>query len=203
MLLAAVVLIWIIAVGGGMTRMWRYASQPGEAARPPVTWPVASHLHHNQGQLTLVMFVHPHCTCSRATIGELAKLMARSANRVQAFVIFVQPPKVAESWSETDLWKSVTLIHGVTRVLDNGTQARRFGAMTSGQTVVYDTTGKLLFAGGITASRGHFGDNRGVTSIIALMGQSQPVQAGNTPVYGCPLFSARSKKGARPETCHR
>ena len=40
---------------------------------------------------------------------------------------------------------------------------------TSGQVVVYDAKGALLFSGGITAARGHMGDNAGRDRITALL----------------------------------
>ena len=41
---------------------------------------------------------------------------------------------------------------------------QRFGAETSGQTLLYDRDGRLLFSGGTTGSRGHDGDNAGFAS---------------------------------------
>jgi hypothetical protein len=38
------------------------------------------------------MAIHPHCPCSRASIGELSILMAHSRGRLAAFVVFVEPP---------------------------------------------------------------------------------------------------------------
>ena len=38
-------------------------------------------------------------------------------------------------------------------------------AITSGQTLLYDTKGHLVFSGGITGGRGHEGDNTGRESI--------------------------------------
>ena len=52
---------------------------------------------------------------------------------------------------------------------DDGAEARRFGAETSGQTLLYDEHGALLFSGGITGARGHAGDNAGRASLVALL----------------------------------
>ena len=48
---------------------------------------------------------------------------------------------------------------------DDGAEARRFGAETSGQTLLYDARGALAFSGGITGARGHAGDNAGRASL--------------------------------------
>ncbi len=52
---------------------------------------------------------------------------------------------------------------------DDGAEAKRFGAETSGQTLLYDERGTLAFSGGITGSRGHAGDNAGRASLLALI----------------------------------
>jgi hypothetical protein len=57
-----------------------------------------------------------------------------------------------------------------------------------------------MFAGGITESRGHSGDNAGRSAITAMvLGETLPKAAGHTPVYGCPLFDGAS--GLRKEEC--
>ncbi|MDB6139663.1 MAG: redB [Verrucomicrobiaceae bacterium] len=135
----------------------------------------------------LVMFAHPRCPCSSASIGELATLMARCQGRLGAQVWFFQPAGETEEWARTDLWRSAATIPGVTVHVDSeGIEARRFNAETSGQVALYSQAGSLLFQGGITLSRGHSGDNPGSDAIEALLCHqfSGPVQ---TPVFGCAL----------------
>jgi hypothetical protein len=74
----------------------------------------------------------------------------------------------------------------------DGKNAVAFGASTSGDVRVYDTSGALRFSGGITDGRGHEGDNTGLDSVLDLVrvGKS-PVSA--TPVYGCSLGICHTK----------
>jgi len=118
-----------------------------------------------------------------------------------AFVVFVTPPGFGENWTKTDLWSSVGLIPGVTRIIDNGAESNLFGAATSGQTMVYDHRGRLLFSGGITAARGHFGDNAGVSAIVALLGGPAHAGLARTAVYGCPLFAPSANHKDEPGKC--
>ena len=74
----------------------------------------------------------------------------------------------------------------------DGQEARLFHAVTSGQTVLYDSQGRLLFSGGITASRGHSGDNAGRSAIVSLVNAEVPDRT-ETLVFGCPLFSPKSE----------
>ena len=71
---------------------------------------------------------------------------------------------------------------------DEGIEARRFGVSTSGQTLLYDKAGALLFSGGITGARAHQGDNDGRRSIVALLNRKTPGRTA-TNVFGCSLFS--------------
>jgi hypothetical protein len=86
-----------------------------------------------------------------------------------------------------------------------GRESRRFGAATSGQTLLYAADGRLLFNGGITESRGHSGDNAGRSAILSLVLGLTSAPTGqplSTPVYGCPLFDESApcpRKG--DETC--
>jgi hypothetical protein len=187
-----------IAIVAGMAILWRYALTPGVAGAPPAFWPARSRLARKAGDLTLVMVVHPHCSCSRASIEELAGLMERARGRLDAKVIFIEPPGFDDRWARTDLWQSATAIHRVSTMIDDGREARLFGAATSGQTMVYGGDGRLLFSGGITAVRGHYGDNAGASAIAALLTRPATHGGGDrTAVYGCTLFAPRSASAKR------
>jgi len=169
--------------------MMAYANKAGDTGIAPTDWPISNNIAHNSGKPTLVMFIHPKCPCSSATIGELAVLMAHCAGRVDAHVFFVRPAGMAVEWVKTDTWAEAMRIPGVTvQRDDNGEEATRFGVKTSGDTALYDTKGHLLFHGGITAARGHSGDNNGRDAIEALL-SNQPAPQTTTPVFGCSLFS--------------
>jgi hypothetical protein len=187
------VTVWLAVVSGGLWFLWDYANTPGVAAASPTQWPTESRIHPARDQMTLVMLAHPHCPCTRASIGELASIMAHSEGRLSAYVLFIKPAGFSEHWEETDLWQNAARIPGVKVILDaDGEEARLFHAKTSGQTVLYDRDGRLLFRGGITASRGHFGDNAGEASIVSIVNAEVPDRT-ETSVFGCPLFDPQSE----------
>ena len=79
---------------------------------------------------------------------------------------------------------------------ENGLEAARFGAQTSGHTLVFDSNGRLVFSGGITATRGHVGANAGENAVLAALRQQIP-ERGRTSVFGCSLAQrVSSKEGA-------
>lgn len=185
--------LWLFAVSSGLWVLWSYANTPGAGARPPQRWPADSQIQRAPDRATLVMLVHPQCPCSRASIGELAALMAQTRGRVTAYVLFLKPPGFSKDWEKTDLWQSAASIPGVNVITDDGgAEAQRFHAATSGQTVLYDASGRLLFGGGITGSRGHPGDNAGRSAIVSLV-NTGVAERTETVVFGCPLFDKNSE----------
>jgi hypothetical protein len=193
--------IWLSAAAVGLALMAVYANRPGEAAKAPAQWPLGSGLHRDAALPTLVMVAHPKCDCTRASVAELAELIARVRRPPRVFVVFIQPPGVdAETWTRTDLWSMAARIPGTTLVRDDGgVEAERFGARTSGQTLLYDVEGRLVFDGGTTGSRGHVGDNLGFSSLVDLLGGGAPTDA-HTPVYGCDLFAPGERAGVTRPT---
>ncbi|GAA5118519.1 hypothetical protein JIN84_15905 [Luteolibacter yonseiensis] len=184
-ILAAV--IWLLVVVGGMGALMKYSMTPGPATGIPTSWPVSSRIALDVTKPNLILFAHPHCPCTAATIGELEILMNDRPGRLNAQVWFIKPEGVSKGWEETALWRKASAIPGVTVHRDDDlSEAKRFHAGTSGLTLVYAPDGHLLFQGGITLSRGHAGDNAGRDAIMALLDQKQP-QEFHTPAYGCPL----------------
>jgi hypothetical protein len=171
----------------------------GALAAAPAHWPSASGLTRTPGRSTVVLFAHPKCSCTRASLSELNVVMNHESEGTEAFVVFQRPSGVSDDFVETDTWADVTRIPSTRRVLDRGgIEAARFGAKTSGQVVVYDARGALVFEGGITASRGHAGDNMGRQLLIeALHGGRGP--AGEHEVFGCELFGDAGAARTMPE----
>ena len=195
--------VWVAALGSGFTVLLRYASAPGAMdAVPQLAWPADSRLGRRAHRPTLVLFAHPHCPCSRASISELARLLPRLPDGLEAYVLFVRPDETSPDWDRTDLWRSAVAIPGVTVLEDEeGVEAERFHALTSGLTIVYDGEGRLLFRGGITSARGHEGDSFGRERIISLLTTGK-ADRNDSPVFGCALGPAHraSAKGLEDES---
>jgi hypothetical protein len=203
--LALIFFSWIAGVAIGMALLVHYSNTPGAAGAPPIHWPADSTVPRPTDEPTLLMFVHPHCPCSRSSIGELATLMRHCRDRVDAHVLFVRPAHMPEEWEKTDLWRSASAIPGVSVQSDaEGVEARHFGAATSGAVVLYDRAGELIFYGGITGARGHFGDNVGRQSVTALLTGERPPRR-QTFVFGCALFDThpqcRLAGGSEDQCC--
>ena len=178
---------WLVAVSAGFALLYAYVNAPGAAASPPADWPAGTRVARSEAGWDLVMLAHPRCPCTRASLRELARLVAQAEERVAVHVLFYRPEDAEDGWERTDLWASAAAIPGVEVLADEeGLEAQRFGASTSGQVVLYDPDGRVAFSGGITPARGHSGDSTGRRSILSLVtgGESAAREAF---VFGCPI----------------
>lgn len=184
--------LWLSLAAIGFGCLWHHSTAPGDPGRAPARWPAGAAIELASGGWTLVLLAHPRCPCTRASLGELDRLMAAAGGRLHACVLLYAPTTSAEDWPRTDLWRTAAAIPGVTVRRDPGGRlARLLGAETSGQVVVYDPRGALVFAGGITPGRGHAGDSRGRASILDLLERGR-TEDPRAPVYGCPILGEES-----------
>jgi hypothetical protein len=182
-----VCLAWLALAGAGFGVLLDYQNASGVLGRTPAVWPPEADAVLDRERSTLIMFAHPQCPCTKASVEELNRLLALGQARVAAQVWFFKPPGFPAEWTQSSLWKSAKTIPGVTVHEDlGGRQAQLFGAATSGYVVLYAPHGQLLFNGGITGSRGHAGDNEGESAIASLLA-GQAAHVRQTPVYGCSL----------------
>jgi hypothetical protein len=182
--LGAFTLVWCTLVVAGLRDLYTYTTTEGGSRAEPARWPAGSTLPHAEEGVTVVMFVHPDCVCSKASLAELATIAA-SDHTGAMFVIAV----VSDDPSGPR-WEAAGQVSGARRILDRGgIEAKRFGARTSGQVVVY-RRGALEFAGGITGSRGHAGDNIGRQSVMQVLAGAPP-RDHRHGVFGCGLAELR------------
>lgn len=182
------IVIWAVSVVTGLAVLVNHQVAPGKATVAGANWPPGTAFELDSQQPTLVMFVHPNCPCSRASLGELAKLATDCPGATALRLVFVQPAEFKQGWERTDLWHKAKRIPQASLSEDHeGGEARRFGARTSGEAFVYGPGGDLLFHGGITGSRGHEGSSIWRDEIEAVLRGQKPKHRQG-PVYGCSLF---------------
>lgn len=180
--------MWVGGVCAGLYSLWTYAFASGVMCQAPKHWPPDSAVRPDDTRATLIMFLHPQCPCSRASVEELARLMRYAKDRLAVRVCVFEPKALPQEWAHTDLWESASVIPQVEMHCDrDAIEARRFRATLSGTVLLYGRRRELLFAGGITNGRGHGGDSVGRATILGLL-EGNPVVARQTPVFGCPIF---------------
>jgi hypothetical protein len=174
---------WLTLVAAGFALWERYDSTPGARAAEPSAAPF-----DRGAGWELVVFLHPHCPCSEAALGELAEIVAAAPQRLTIRVLFVRPAGVAEAWERTDLWAKASGVRGVSVECDRGgTIAARTGATTSGYAVMYDPAGRVAFRGGLTRGRGRAGESAGRRAVLGVLSGEEP-ESRAVPAFGCSLF---------------
>ena len=111
-LVAIIALLWVVALVMGHRVLLAYDYAAGTDAKAPTDWPQGSAVPRSAGLPEIVVFGHPKCPCTRATIEELAVLMAQVRGRAAAAVVFVRPEGMAADWEKTDLWRSAARFPG-------------------------------------------------------------------------------------------
>lgn len=186
----ALAILWLAAIIPALWAIETYKSTPGRSAPTPRIADAAT-----DGRPRLLLFLHPRCPCSAATLAEFVEILADNPRAADFEVIFVRPEETAEGWEQTALWQSASRLSGVQVRSDRGELARQYDAKTSGQALLYAANGRLLFSGGITRSRGHVGQSDGRRAISAAL-CGLPADPPTTPVFGCPLATPRASSAS-------
>jgi hypothetical protein len=200
LVISSVAVLWLALCVLGSYRLAVYENTPAVASHGLANWP---DLGLPRGPAyTLVLVIHPQCPCTRATLQELAVALTHCPN-LQADLLFIKPEGTSESWVKSDLWSTASKLPRCSLIVDEGAQlSSAFRARSSGQSYLYGPSGKLIYGGGMTESRGHAGDNEGLTSIINLV-NGQALTAKDYPVFGCPLFGGICTSNSRNWQCKR
>jgi hypothetical protein len=183
---ALVTTLWGLSVCAGVVAMVRYEITPGIAATPPVNY--FGQIEGSKGRL--LVFLHPQCGCSKASVDELQRAMTHADKALRTTVYMYKPSTEPDSWCVgTGLWNAAKLIPGAKILVDtDGRAAKSYGVRCSGQVLVYASgSGKLVFSGGVTESRGHEGGSRGEDAIIEFANTGK-CSIAKTNVFGCAIW---------------
>jgi hypothetical protein len=197
--LPAIGAAWAALVTAGLAAVWSYHATPGAvAAAVPAAIaggaPAGDDALVAPGRTSLLVFLHPQCPCSAATLDAVEGLIAahrdagpRVAERLRVTAVFADVGDGGRDASEGPTWRRAAAIAGLRIVRDaDGAIARRFDARTSGQVLCYGTVGTLAFNGGLTAGRGAAGDSDGARAVAAIAAGRPPLVRA-TDVFGCEL----------------
>lgn len=188
-----VVSIWVLSVTAGIYLLSRYSNTAGPVGPVQNKWPSVSRIAARAGEASFLVFVHPKCACTRATLGELERLMPYLDRRAQTYIVVADTGlSLKEANGYKDQLQRRFPAAGV--LSDDGNrEANIFGSRTSGQTFLYDEQGQIVFNGGITPERGHMGDSEGRSRILNWAEGNVSAKGRSVPVFGCLLQEERSE----------
>jgi hypothetical protein len=166
----------------------RSAAAPVPRGQVPVHWPQDTGLSRTPGRPVMVVFAHPACACTCAALSVVTEVAAELGRAVDVQVVIVADVRDPAA---SEIAERAHQIRGAKVVIDRDhAETARFGAITSGHTVLYGAGGDRLFVGGLTDGRGQPGPSAGRAQVVALVHGKKAASA--TPVFGCDL-------GAFPE----
>ncbi len=186
-----IIIVWTVAVLYGLSLMAWYSNKAGKIGSAPQQLPDGTPVTIDNHHYQLLMFIHPRCPCTQSSVRELERLMSRGTEKISCTIFCFQPSDKNKGWSNTDITQSVKLIPNSNLIPDiDGEWIKIFKANTSGHVLLYHPNGQLLFSGGITAARGHEGDNSGKTFISDVVNAESYQNRKNyqCPVFGCPIL---------------
>ena len=85
------VLGWILVVGAAFAWTLTHGGDKPELGAAPARWPSGTRLPLDSAVPTLVMFTHPRCPCTRASLHELQWIVEHANGNVHAYVVFARP----------------------------------------------------------------------------------------------------------------
>jgi hypothetical protein len=179
-------LIWLGVVGGGYAWLLRYSFAAGQTATTPHRLPASLASLPSSTRAQFFLALHPRCPCSRATVRELAKILSRAPGTMDVTVLAYKPADKPDSWLEGELLNDCRRMNCRICPDPDGKLAASLGNLTSGGVALYDANKRLRYQGGITASRGHEGDNIGESAVIEIL-QGRRDSHKPLPVFGCPI----------------
>ena len=194
----SLVFIWCTSIAIGFAFLFAHDSKPGLQFASPSLWPSDVEFDRPMDVSTLLIFVHPQCPCTFASLAELERVVGQSGSSLETIVILNAPAEKLEEWMQTAVANRAKGISGAKIVVDgDGKLSAKFRVTVSGQCLLYSPNGQLLFQGGLTASRGHEGESLGQSILIHMIAHPEPDALSNqqvreVPVYGCELIISPS-----------
>ncbi|QDV71246.1 hypothetical protein Poly24_49810 [Rosistilla carotiformis] len=200
--------VWCVAVTAYCFWMTAYGlgTHPENLSRKVAVWPADATLPRDPDRPTLVLFLHPRCFCSEATVEQLQTIL-RSAKEAQVaipntLVVACMPANAPSDWRDSRLNLQSRQLPDSIFINDvDGVECGRFGVNTSGTVMLFDAAGRRRFSGGITIARGQVGESHGGRLLREGLAQidASIVPAAGTlaerqrhvspPVFGCKLLS--------------
>ena len=152
--------------------------------------PRATQLPISKQGPTLIAFLHAKCPCSRASINEIDRLLTSHGKDLKTIFVFSKEKDLELAWiQESELYKKAQKMSVEIIIDPNNSEAKVFKAQTSGKVFLVSPKQEILFQGGVTASRGHEGNNSGITAIQKILAGKNS-QIDFQPSFGCLIYSS-------------
>jgi hypothetical protein len=176
-------LLWLGAVLVSWNALLRHTYQTSAEVNQSETRKSVS----SSEKYRVIVFAHPFCPCTRATLNKLDESLTRFPAGVSIRVIFSTFGLPVSAVSSSAIVAQARRLKGVEVESDNsGTKASEFNAKVSGEVFAFNRQGSCVFHGGLTSGRGHQGESIGQRELeLRVCENVNEPYIG--PVFGCTL----------------
>src|SRR4051812_19393355 len=94
-------IVWLASIAAGGFSIYTYETSPGRQLEAPGDWPQSSAIARSRERPTMLVFVHPRCPCTRATIDELSRIVVENPQALYVKVLYYKPADADSAWDET------------------------------------------------------------------------------------------------------
>ncbi len=186
------VAFWAFGVLAGYTMVLQYhvrGAEQQQATREPAAAAPSGR--------RLLVFVHPKCPCSLASVRQLSRIISRDPTLPVEFHLFL-PADASSDWAQGAVWELASRIPTACLELDvDGALAASRHVEFSGHCILLNEHGECLFSGGVTPGRGHEGDSAGGNELLAAILTGRQA-AATFDVFGCRIVPRST-----PASCRR
>ena len=99
--IVVMLLAWVAVLFVTFATMRRYEFTPGADPAAPKSWPMQSQVTRPLGHSSLLVFAHPLCRCTDATLEELAKVARSAGPDIDITVLFFSPDGAGTEWRKS------------------------------------------------------------------------------------------------------
>ena len=139
------------------------------------------------GQVRIVMALHPKCPCTRRSLDELQSLLGIAPEKTHCTFLVGLPSSKSKTWMDTDTVATASGLPNVDIITDqDSARAKSLGLSRSGESLVINDAGQVVFQSGITAGRSCKMRNPSSDAVSEFLLHGT-CPAITTPMFGCPL----------------
>lgn len=151
------------------------------------TWPDETQIAHDSVGHRLLVFIHPHCRCSRNIANHVLGLIETARAPTKVTFVFYCPEGESDKWAQNSVWDKLSGFGQHELLIDRGgVEAENFNVESSGHCVLFDKGQRLLFSGGLVADRDGKPSPQSVATLRAHL-EGRADERSVFPVIGCPI----------------
>lgn len=178
--------VWLVLILAGTQVLTSYSNYRVDRPQSATYDHLSLARYVKKARYSLILFLHPRCSCSRATLHELSKVLRKSTNSPRVTIVMYCPNGKPDAWIEGPNDRLARKLDPHEFVIDAGQLFQQNGIVDSGHVLCFDRSGTIRFSGGVTGSRSHEGSNQASAALRRIL-NGEGESCIEFPVFGCSI----------------